>query len=316
MYAVGAPPHRTPRGARAARRRTALIAVLALILAAAAALSFPPGARAATATTAITVDGASGGRTFDGVGAISGGGGNTRLLFDYPAAQRDQILDYLFKPGYGADLQMLKVEIGGDTNSTDGAEASHEHTQGTVDCNQGYEWWLMEQAKARNPERSSSARWPGARPAGSATATSAPATSIDYLVAWLGCATQHGLTIDYLGGWNEKGYNATWYENLQVGPGLARLHRHQDRRPRTTSSAGPTANDTRNAGRSPTPWTSSGVHYPCGYRSGAEQLLPAPPTRAEPRQAAVGQRERLGGLRTAGAAHWPAASTAATSTAR
>jgi hypothetical protein len=44
----------------------------------------------------------SGGRTFDGVGAISGGGGNSRLLIDYPEPQRSQILDYLFKPGYGA----------------------------------------------------------------------------------------------------------------------------------------------------------------------------------------------------------------------
>ena len=55
---------------------------------------------------------------FDGVGAISGGGGNSRLLVDYPEPQRGQILDYLFKPGYGAAMQILKVEIGGDTNST------------------------------------------------------------------------------------------------------------------------------------------------------------------------------------------------------
>ena len=50
------------------------------------------------------------------------------LLADYPAAQQQQIYDYLFKPGYGADLQILKVEIGGDTNSTDGSESSIEHS--------------------------------------------------------------------------------------------------------------------------------------------------------------------------------------------
>jgi hypothetical protein len=82
----------------------------------------------AQAATAITVNGASGGRTFDGVGAISGGGGNSRLLIDYREPQRGQILDYLFKPGVGAAAQILKVEIGGDTNSTSGAEPSHEHT--------------------------------------------------------------------------------------------------------------------------------------------------------------------------------------------
>src|SRR5882724_3751970 len=47
----------------------------------------------AAVTTTITIDGTSAGRTFDGVGAISGGGGNSRLLFDYPEPQRTQILD-------------------------------------------------------------------------------------------------------------------------------------------------------------------------------------------------------------------------------
>src|SRR5437879_5433833 len=96
-----------------------LAVAAALVLAGAVVPGVP--ANAATATT-ITVDGASGGRTYDGVGAISGGGGNSRLLVDYPAAQRSQLLDYLFTPDYGANLQVLKVEIGGDANSTDGAE--------------------------------------------------------------------------------------------------------------------------------------------------------------------------------------------------
>jgi hypothetical protein len=33
------------------------------------------------------------------------------------------------KPGYGAGLQILKAEIGGDPNSTDGSESSIEHTE-------------------------------------------------------------------------------------------------------------------------------------------------------------------------------------------
>ena len=78
-------------------------------------------------------------------------GATARLLTDYPAAQQQQILDYLFEPGYGADLQILKVEIGGDTNSTDGSESSIEHASGSINCGNGYEWWLMEQAKALNP---------------------------------------------------------------------------------------------------------------------------------------------------------------------
>jgi hypothetical protein len=84
-------------------------------------------------STQITVDGAGSGRSFDGVGAISRGGGSSRLLADYPEPQRSRLLDCLFKPGYGANLQVLKTKVGGDANSTAGAEPSIEHTQGAID---------------------------------------------------------------------------------------------------------------------------------------------------------------------------------------
>ena len=153
-----------------------LLTASAAITAALWLVAAAPEPQAAAAPTAITVNGALGGRTFDGIGAISGGGGNTRLLTDYPAAQQAQILDYLFKPGYGAALQILKVEIGGDTNSTDGSESSHMHTSGTTDCNTGYEWWLMQQAQGPQSRPSSSTGSPGARPAGSAAGRSSPPT--------------------------------------------------------------------------------------------------------------------------------------------
>lgn len=133
-------------------------------------------AQAAAAATSITVDGGQSGRTFDGIGAISGGGGNSRLLRDYPAAQQAQILDYLFKPGYGANLQLLKLEIGGDANSTDGSEPSIEHTKGQINCDAGYEFWLAEQAKARNPDiKLYGLAW--AAPAGSAADSGPPTPS-------------------------------------------------------------------------------------------------------------------------------------------
>src|SRR5205807_5859212 len=122
--------------------------VLVAAVAALAATSLTVVQTAQAATTSITIDGTQGGRTFDGIGAISGGGGNSRLLADYPEPQRSQILDYLFKPGYGAALQILKIEIGGDANSTDGSEPSVEHTRGAVNCTAGYEFWLAEQVKA------------------------------------------------------------------------------------------------------------------------------------------------------------------------
>jgi Glycosyl hydrolase family 59/Ricin-type beta-trefoil lectin domain/Glycosyl hydrolase family 59 central domain len=185
----------------------------AVLLGSAGGFAALPATGAAAATT-ITVNGTSAGRTFGGIGAISGGGGNTRLLTDYPPAQQQQILDYLFGPDYGASLQILKVEIGGDTNSTDGSESSIEHAEGSINCNNGYEWWLMEQAKALNPNiKFYGLAWgaPGWIGGGNFWSTD----MINYLVAWLNCAASHGLTVSYLGGWNERGYNISWYEQLR-----------------------------------------------------------------------------------------------------
>ena len=165
--------------------------------------------------TSIHLDGADGGRVFGGVGAISGGGGNSRLLIDYPAAQRDQILDYLFKPGYGAALQVLKIEIGGDANSTDGSEPSMEHTRGVVDCEAGYEFWLAEQAKLRNPKiKLYGLAWTAPGWIGGGRFWSQD--MVTYLMSWLDCAKSHNLTIDYLGGWNERDFNKEWYESLHT----------------------------------------------------------------------------------------------------
>ena len=99
---------------------------------------------------AVVLDGQSKGRAFDGLGALSAGA-STRLLVDYPEPQRSQILDYLFKPGYGAELQHLKVEVGGDVNSTDGSEPSHMRSRSDHNYTRGYEWWLMVEAHKRNP---------------------------------------------------------------------------------------------------------------------------------------------------------------------
>src|SRR5246127_4496816 len=102
-------------------------------------------------SVSVTIDPASPGRTFDGLGAVSAGA-SSRLLYDYPEPYRSQVLDYLFKPHYGAGLQHLKVEIGGDVNSTDGSEPSHMRTPVDKNFTRGYEWWLMEEAHRRNPK--------------------------------------------------------------------------------------------------------------------------------------------------------------------
>lgn len=151
-------------------------------------------------TETVTVDGNSAGRFFDGVGAISSS--SSRLLYDYPEPQRSQILDYLFKPNFGASLQILKVEIGGDTNSTVTSEPSHMRTPQEHNCGRGIEWWMMREAQHRNPNiRFYGLLWgaPGWLQGGLWSAD-----HVRYVLSWLGCAQENGFHIDYIGGANES----------------------------------------------------------------------------------------------------------------
>jgi O-glycosyl hydrolase len=164
----------------------------------------------------IVIDRAGTGRVFDGVGAISGGGGNSRLLIDYPEPYRSQILDYLFKPNYGASMQILKVEIGADMDSTDGAESSHMHTRSDENYQRGYEWWLMEQAKARNP-RIKLVALPWGAPHWVGNGNYWSHDMIEYMIKWLKHAeSDHHLKIDFVGGRNEHGYDAQWYKDFRA----------------------------------------------------------------------------------------------------
>jgi Glycosyl hydrolase family 59 len=176
--------------------------------------------------TTIVIDGGRPGPVFQGIGAISGGGGNSRLLIDYPAREREQILDYLFTPHFGASLQMLKLEIGGGGFSSDGSEPSVEPVQGQLNCGAGYEFWLAHQALARNPAiKLYGLQW--AAPAWVSDGHGGLWSTADvrYVVDWLRCARESGLTISYVGGWNEH-YEGTpiqqaWFVNLRKALNLA-----------------------------------------------------------------------------------------------
>jgi hypothetical protein len=208
---------------RTARRAAA--AVLALGLAGCtspgAGRTLTAGPRSVTAprglpVTRIIVNGNGGNQAYDGVGAILGGGGNARYLMDYPAPQRRQILDYLFKPGYGASLQLLKLEIGGGTDSSDGSEPSIEPIRNHIHCNAGYEFAIARQALALNPGiRLYGLQWSAPGWVGDSVFTQA---DIKYLLDWLGCAKRKGLPISYLGGWNEddNGQHRTWWAALRA----------------------------------------------------------------------------------------------------
>eukprot|EP01062_Namystynia_karyoxenos_P031737 TRINITY_DN2350_c2_g1_i1.p1 TRINITY_DN2350_c2_g1~~TRINITY_DN2350_c2_g1_i1.p1 ORF type:complete len:808 (+),score=197.48 TRINITY_DN2350_c2_g1_i1:73-2424(+) len=173
---------------------------------------------AAAAGAAVDVDLArGGGHVYDGHGGLSAGA-SSRLLYDYPEPQRSQVLDYLFRPKFGANLHHLKVEIGGDSQSTDGTEASHMHTRSDLDCNRGYEWWLLEEARRRNPKVQTFAlSWAVPHWIGNDTYYSAD--NIDYHVKWLQCVQDKHPdvgNIDYMGVWNERQWgNPTWIKEFR-----------------------------------------------------------------------------------------------------
>lgn len=152
------------------------------------------------------------GRTFHGIGGLSGGGATSVLLRDYPEPQRSQILDFLFLPNFGASLQIFKAEIGGDAQSTDGSESSHMHDPWTMDFKRGYEWFLVEEAKARNPSIYlyglpwAFPQWVSCNPGTLDNCTnnpySRPEQTASYVVSWVeGAKTVYGQDIDYVGSW-------------------------------------------------------------------------------------------------------------------
>eukprot|EP00927_Polykrikos_kofoidii_P020908 TRINITY_DN1997_c0_g1_i3.p1 TRINITY_DN1997_c0_g1~~TRINITY_DN1997_c0_g1_i3.p1 ORF type:complete len:867 (-),score=85.44 TRINITY_DN1997_c0_g1_i3:169-2733(-) len=171
----------------------------------------------------LPIDTSGSGRFFDGIGAISGGGATSRLLVDYPPEEKTMILDFLFKPNFGASLQMLKVEIGGDAPSTNGVEPSHMHSAEDLSFERGYEWWLMKEAKRRNPQiKLYGLPWsfPGWIGEGSSlypySDDRSRANLVDYILKWVqGAVDVHGLTIDYLGIWNEREADAAYVKELR-----------------------------------------------------------------------------------------------------
>jgi galactosylceramidase len=181
-------------------RRAAIGLVITLFISIGAALISP-----VYADQTIRVDGTAGGKRFDGIGAVSGGGATSVLLKDYPEPQRSQILDLLFKPNFGASMSALYVEVPGDGNSTQGSEPSHMHSRNDLNYARGYEWWIMREAKNRNPAISLDAcAWSCPGWVGNGQFLSQD--MCDYYVSWIkGLKSVYGLDLDALGCRNERG---------------------------------------------------------------------------------------------------------------
>jgi hypothetical protein len=192
----------------------------------------------------LTITGSDPGRIFEGLGALSAGG-STRLLVDYPETQKNEILDRLFchpavssarcnsTLAHGAALQHLKVEIGGDTYSTDGSEPSFLRSREEFDAlnssgadsttchfSRGYEWWLLQEARNRNPNILLDAlAWgfPGWINSASAETNQYKrffdpvgpeqiSEGVYYLVDFAKCAAANGTPLNAIGIWNEVGW--------------------------------------------------------------------------------------------------------------
>eukprot|EP01052_Picozoa_sp_SAG31_P007407 SAG31_NODE_353_length_17229_cov_8.702160_11_plen_882_part_00 len=156
---------------------------------------------------------------FDGIGGDSGGGGGTRLLLDYEEPMRSDILDLLFKPKWGASLHIIKVELGCDGDTTQGAEQSHMHTaddRSPTAFDRGYEVWLMAEARKRNPLiHTSGLEWgvPGWVNEGGYFGEK----NTHYMLAWMrGLKEKKNLTLDSISlGRNEAGYDVEWIKTTR-----------------------------------------------------------------------------------------------------
>ncbi|WP_214071592.1 hypothetical protein [Mucilaginibacter sp. dw_454] len=165
------------------------------------------------AQTTISLNGNDKGRAFEGIGAVSAGA-STRNLVDYPEKQRAEVLDFLFKPKFGAGFQHLKVEIGSGENSTCGSEPSHAITQAELadPKPRGYEFWLMAEARKRNPQIILDClpwgypSWVGNR---------FSQASADWFVSFLQTAKKYyGLDINWISAaQNENGTDLNWVAN-------------------------------------------------------------------------------------------------------
>lgn len=83
-----------------------------------------------------------------------------------------------------------------------------------------YEWWLMKEAKKRNPDITLIGlpwAWPGWIGQGTVLPYENKTLTATYIMKWVkGAKEHHGLKIDYVGIWNERPYDIKYIETLRT----------------------------------------------------------------------------------------------------
>ena len=188
-----------------------------LLLFASLGLALLSSCASETPSTSVTLSKDDSGRVFEGFGGVSAGA-SSELLIDYAEPYRSDVLDFLFKPNFGASLNLLKVEIGADKVVV-GSEPSHARNLEELRnpkpeyYQRGYEYWLMKEARNRNPDLILGAlEW------------TIPAylenhwtqKNADYIVQFIkGAKDYWDLELDFISpGKNESSISADWLKNV------------------------------------------------------------------------------------------------------
>jgi O-glycosyl hydrolase len=145
------------------------------------------------ATSVVTINGTDSGRIFDGIGMVNSSG-TSKLIMDYPANQQADILDFLYKPNFGAGLTIVKNEIGADINSSSGTEPCHQRLQTDTPTARGVNFWICQQAKSRN----SAIEFTAGRWGIPAWANASDSNKKDYYINYLNLMVTNGTPLDYL----------------------------------------------------------------------------------------------------------------------
>ena len=242
---------------------------LAWVLSLAVVPASTAGAASAAASAALTIRGDAPYQLFDGIGGMSSGG-TSRLLLDYPPQQQSEILDLLFLPQFGMSSSILKLEVGGDSQSTDGTEAAFKHyREEPAQCGnaRGYEGWLLGEALKRNADiRSYLLSW--AMPGWVGNASFLSDEGVRFHVDYARCLRGEfgGGHPHFIGVWNEMSWTPDYVVALKrelVAAGLDTKVVVADGPSCGPGGGGPISNETLASSI-----YAIGQHYSCGHGDG------------------------------------------------